>query len=154
LSDTWFIGIDPGKTGALAAFNDDYTEHEIIPFSEVMYLGFLESVEFCNCLCCLEEVHSMPGQGVASTFSFGKNYGFIKGLLTAVKIPYQEVKPQTWKKEFGLNSDKKKSVEVAQHLFPNWDLRRSAKCRKDDDNIAEALLMAEYARRNFGKEKR
>lgn len=97
--------------------------------------------------CVVEHVNAMPGQGVTSCFSFGQNFGFILGLLTAFRIPYELVRPQKWKKEFSCTSDKNTSIEVAQRLFPGADLRRTQQCRKPHDGIAEALLMAEYARR-------
>lgn len=99
--------------------------------------------------CCLEKVSSMPGQGVASTFTFGMNFGWIKGVLELGEIPYQEIRPQQWKKEFSLNSEKAKSIEVCRRLFPDVDLKRTPKCRIPHDGIAEALLMAEYARRKL-----
>lgn len=99
---------------------------------------------------CLEHVGAMPGQGVTSMFSFGENFGFIKGLLAANELPYELVRPQKWKKEFGI-SGKNQSVEVCKRLFPSVSLRRTEKCRKDHDGMAEALLMAEYARRYFAR---
>ena len=89
----------------------------------------------------------MPGQGVTSCFSFGQNFGFILGLLRALVIPFELVRPQKWKKEFSCTSDKNTSIEVAKRLFPGVDLRRTPKCQKPHDGICEALLMAEYARR-------
>jgi hypothetical protein len=148
-----FIGIDPGKDGAMAILG--YCHSPVIaPFDEIGYVGWLRrlveesryevSSEF---FCVVEHVNAMPGQGVTSCFSFGQNFGFILGLLTAFRIPYELVRPQKWKKEFGCTSDKNTSIEVAQRLFPNTDLRRTPQCRKPHDGIAEALLMAEYARR-------
>lgn len=91
----------------------------------------------------------MPGQGVVSMFNFGHNLGFIEGVIRANDIPYQLVPPQTWKKEFSLNSDKQKSIEVCQKLFPDVNLLPTERSRKPSDGIAEALLMAEYARRKL-----
>ena len=98
---------------------------------------------------CVEKVGAMPGQGVTSMFNFGKNVGYIEGVLETLGIPYQLVPPQKWKKEFSLGSDKKQSIEVCKRLFPDISLRRTDKCRTDDDGMAEALLMALYAQRHF-----
>jgi crossover junction endodeoxyribonuclease RuvC len=91
----------------------------------------------------------MPHQGVASSFNFGKSAGFIEGVLCALGIPYQLITPQRWKKEFTLNSDKQKSIDVCERLFPNVDLLPTPRCKVKSDGMAEALLMAEYARRNL-----
>ena len=52
-----------------------------------------------NCNVFIEKVHSMPGQGVASMFNFGKGYGIWIGILAALKISKTLVTPQEWKKE-------------------------------------------------------
>jgi len=149
----YFIGIDPGTSGALSFFNDDMSDCGSVAYDEEAYRATLEELAFHECTCCLEQVHSFSGQGVSSTFTFGMNFGIIKGMLKAFRIPYQEIPPQRWKKEFGLNSDKQKSVEVAHHLFPTWELKRSERCKKEHDGIAESLLMAEYARRKLKGDK-
>ena len=43
----------------------------------------------------LERVHAMPGQGVTSMFSFGANYGYWRGVLQGLRIPFTEVHPRT-----------------------------------------------------------
>jgi hypothetical protein len=51
-----------------------------------------------NIICILEKVHSMPGQGVSSTFTFGENFGTLKGVLRALRIPTVLVNPKEWQK--------------------------------------------------------
>ena len=151
-----FCGIDPGKDGALAILG--YHEAPIlVPFSETEYANQLRRLSLVtrngidgSVFCVVEHVGAMPGQGVTSCFSFGQNFGFILGLLTAYCIPYELVRPQRWKKEFGCTSDKNTSIEVAQRMFPGVDLRRTEKCKKPHDGISEALLMAEWGRRRHG----
>lgn len=36
---------------------------------------------------------------------------------------------------------------ACHRLFPTVDLRRTIKCKNEDDNFADSLLMAEYGRR-------
>ena len=98
----------------------------------------------------LEHVGAMPKQGVSSTFKFGMNFGIIQGMLIALGIPFELVRPQKWKKEFSCTSDKNTSISVAQRMFPDVDLKRTARCSKPHDGICEALLMAEYCRRRCG----
>lgn len=164
-----FVGIDPGKDGAMAFLGWGPSEPVIVSFDELVYadrlwhvspmlrtvaeqeLNAMMRVDAIETFAVVEHVNAMPGQGVTSCFSFGKNFGFILGLLTACRIPYQLVRPQVWKKEFGCTSDKNTSIEVAQRLYPNADLYRTARCTKPHDGRAEALLMAEYARRIHGQ---
>lgn len=149
-----YIGIDPGKTGALAILDDeDYVR--VLPYDKQAYikaLGLfskkLHPYLSDEAKCVLEHVGAMPGQGVTSMFNFGECFGWLQGALDAFSIPYELVRPQKWKKEFSV-SDKNSSIAVARRLFPDVSLRRNDDCRKDDDGMAEALLMAEYARRHL-----
>lgn len=146
------IGIDPGKTGAIAVMDDDGILC-LEPFNVDKYVDVLSyvgrSTSAKDIKVCLEKVGAMPGQGVVSMFNFGHNFGVIEGILSALRIPYQLVPPQTWKKEFSLTGDKAKSIEVCKKLFPWVDLRATERSRKPSDGLAEALLMAEYARRKM-----
>lgn len=145
-----YIGIDPGKSGAMAIMHAS-GEVEVIPFDAMNYSVALAHAthETDDITCCVEKVGAMPGQGVVSMFNFGHNLGVIEGLLRGYGISYQLVPPQTWKKEFSLSSDKAKSIEVCQKLFPNVSLLATERSRKPNDGMAEALLMAEYARRRM-----
>ena len=147
-----YIGIDPGKSGALAVLNEDGSSI-IYPFSVDGYREILADYSTenfrCRAKCCLEHVSAMPGNGSVSMFNFGENFGFIQGLLTAYEIPYELVRPQKWKKEFSITADKNQAIDVCKRLFPNAILKRTERCKVDDSNFAEALLMAEYARRKL-----
>lgn len=143
-----YLGIDPGKSGALAVIRDNGFV-QVIPFNAVDYVTVLRTFEGSDAVCCVEKVGAMPGQGVTSMFNFGHNAGFIEGVLRSFGICYQLVPPQTWKKEFSLNSDKARSIEVCQKLFPDVSLLPTERCRKPHDGMAEAVLMAEYARRRL-----
>ena len=145
-----YIGIDPGKKGAMAIFDTDNDRIRIYPFDAETYRLRLMLIEGQPSMCCLEHVSAMPGQGVVSMFTFGENFGLIQGLLTAFGIPYELVRPQKWKKEFSCTSDKNTSIAVAQRMFPNVNLKRTPRCTKPHDGVCEALLMAEYARRKCG----
>lgn len=145
-----YIGIDPGLSGALAMISEG-REAKVVSWDPEAYRDALASVSAANeyAVACLEKVSAMPGQGVTGMFNFGKNYGHIIGLLEANGISYELVRPQKWKKEFGITGDKNRSIAVCKRLFPGVSLRRTDRCRKDDDGMAEALLMAEYARRRL-----
>lgn len=139
-----FIGIDPGKSGYIAAINEDGSV-ETEPFSESGYAGFIS--RHGNAFAVVERVHSSPQMGVSSSFSFGQNFGIIQGLLIANAVPYELVLPQKWKKFFGATADKNTSISIAQRLFPTVDLRATPRCKKAHDGKAEAILMALYAKR-------
>lgn len=148
-----YIGLDPGKKGAMAIMGYSNTTGErymmkIIPFDPQEYIKTLK--QFKGATVCIEQVHSLPREGVKSVWSFGQTYGWLLGVLDAVGLSYQTVPPNLWKKDFSLlRAEKKQSIEVCKRLFPGVELRRTEKCRTDDDNMADAALICEYARRHM-----
>ena len=142
-----YIGVDPGKKGSLALLENGAVS--IFPFSEDTYIEVLGKVDPHAAVCCLEHVGAMPGQGVTSMFHFGENFGFIQGVLRAYKIPFELVRPQKWKKEFSITGDKNSSIAVCKRLFPEVNLLPTPRCKKEDDGMAEATLMALYAQRKL-----
>lgn len=144
-----YIGIDPGKLGAMAILWQT-GDVEVIPFDKAGYTNAIARAnETDECKCCLEHVSAMPRQGVTSTFSFGENFGWCQGILDAYGVSYELVRPLKWKREFSVTADKNSSIAVCKRLFPDVSLKRTERCTKDDDNMAEATLLAEYARRKL-----
>jgi len=152
-----FIGIDPGQTGAMAMIAPkgikvwDYDDGEGISWLKELSVQIKNSLLTRDPIyshAVLEKVHSMPKQGVSSSFKFGDNFGQWKGRLDALGIPYDLVTPQKWQKEIFdsmTKTDRKTmSLDRARRLFPEMsDMLK----RKKDHNRAEALLIAEYCRR-------
>ena len=150
-----YIGIDPGKKGGVAVIKDLTDERmvEVYPYSDDTLKAACKEISSRgadNAFCVVEKVGAMPKQGVTSTFNFGKSFGYILGVLEANGIPYQLISPQRWKKHFSLNNDKNKSIQTAKRLFPSVSLLPTDRCRVESDGMAEALLMAEFARRMSG----
>lgn len=148
-----YIGLDPGKKGAMAIMGYSNTTGErymmkIIPFDPQEYIKTLK--QFNGATVCIEQVHSLPREGVKSVWSFGQTYGWLLGVLDAVGLSYQTVPPNLWKKDFSLlRTEKKQSIEVCKRLFPGIELKRTDRSRNDDDNMADAALICEYARRHM-----
>lgn len=161
------IGIDPGLTGAIVSLADgepsSFTDmptvpraskgHQIDGFGLAARLrGLLQQHSGAYVLVILENVHSMPKQGVSSVFKFGDSFGCIKGVLAGLGQRYKLVQPERWKKHFGLVRDKENPVPESEYkdrsrlkaidLFPSAALMLE---RKRDCGRAEALLMARWA---------
>ena len=148
---SWFIGLDPGKKGAMAIIEstpDGIGEVKIIPFEPSDYISALK--RYSGATVCIEQVQSLPREGVKSVWSFGQTYGWLLGVMDALGVSYQAVPPNKWKREYSLlRAEKKQSIEVCKRLFPNVSLKRTDRCKTDDDNMADSLLLCEYARRHF-----
>jgi Holliday junction resolvasome RuvABC endonuclease subunit len=136
------IGIDPGSSGGIAWITDGKPCVEKMPdtLQDLWELidQFQERHTYCKAY--LEQVHSMPGQGVASSFKFGQGYGSLEMALTAAGIPFERVSPQKWQKALGCltKGDKNVSKRKAQELFPTMKVTHAT---------ADALLIAEWGRR-------
>ncbi len=134
------LGCDPGQSGGIAVIRStELIEAHKMPETLKDLIDLLRSL--CPIShCYLEKVHSMPGQGVASSFKFGYNFGSLEALICCAEIPYTKISPATWQKELGCLSggDKKVTYRKAQELFPKQKISHA---------IADALLIAEYGRR-------
>ena len=135
-----YIGIDPGKTGAVAILDDKGNYINVLDFGQEGLMPTLIDYAPVVKFAYLEKVHSMPGQGVVSTFSFGENFGWWQGVLGSLGIPYTTIRPQDWMKKYSLqksSASDKPGLEVARKLFPEAPLRL-----KKHHNRADALLIA------------
>ena len=143
----FFCGTDPGKTGAIAYFDEEGNFFNVDDFENC----FETLATRRNLIKCayLEEVHAMPGQGVSSTFSFGENFGWWKGVLQAFGIPFKTIRPQDWQK--GLvpkrgTLTEKPSLAVARQLYPEAPLNL-----KKHHNRADAILIARVCYEREGR---
>ena len=98
----------------------------------------------------LEAASARPGQGVSTMFKFGRVYGLAEGGLAVLRIPYELVNPAKWTKTMlaGVEGDgKARNTVAAKRLFPSLDLRANPKCKVPSAGIVDAILIAEYGRR-------
>ena len=150
-----YIGVDPGKLGGYAYIIDGVAK--AFPWDDAFFVQdmyCLSKMRDEKLVAAVEKVGAVHGNGIVSMFNFGKNAGYIEGVLTALGIPYQLVPPAKWKKDFSLiGKDKKASIETCHKLFPELDLRRTELCKTDSDGKAEAALISLYAKRHFGEGK-
>ena len=144
-----YIGIDPGKSGGIVVIDTgQLTGLTVISgckLSETeqdIWTWINDTTDLLSVVATIEQVHAMPQQGVSSTFTFGKNYGFLIGLLTASQIPFKFVTPQKWQKSMQCltKGDKNVSKAAAQRLFPRVKITHAN---------ADALLIAEYGRKHL-----
>ena len=102
---TWFVGVDPGKSGAIAVIDSSRQYVDSIKLRETPHdvsdwlRELLELPDRPQTMAALERVGSRPGQGVASTFKFGWSAGFVEGLLVAHRETFSHETPSRWKKD-------------------------------------------------------
>lgn len=144
-----FLGIDPGGSGSLAIVDRAGALVDATPMPETMkdLADYFKEFSPRIRMAMIEAVHSMPEQGVSSTFTFGQNVGALHMGLVAHGIPFEFVQPRVWQQPMGLlrlakeetiTQKKNRHKARAQELFP---------AKKVIHAIADGLLLAETCRR-------
>jgi len=164
MTNNIILGVDPGLSGGLAFYDpttDGLTVLEM-PVHRLERGGKLkreiDAIELARLVdaygpvgqAIVERVGSMPGQGVASSFAFGKSYGIVLGILAANFIPVELVPPTVWKRAMGIavGAGKDASRARASALLPRFAAEWA---RVKDDGKAEAVLLALYGARLRGE---
>lgn len=136
-----FVGIDPGKTGAIAILEEGYVTLHKIPdtYGELWRLVPKETS-----FIVYEKVHSSPQQGPASAFTFGRMFGWVEAVAADVDVAYA-VTPQQWQTALDCRTggDKHISLEKAKKLFPD---QKGITLKN-----ADALLLAYYGWLKHGR---
>lgn len=106
------IGIDPGKSGAIAFYDGRNIvalhRNTESPF-EIRNNFYATTIELKDVYYALvEKVNPMPGEGVSSSFAFGRSFGHLEMLLTVFNIQHQLISPQAWMKQFVPNRPRAK----------------------------------------------
>ena len=163
------IAIDPGKTGAVAAYSRTWVVHDC-PTVEIksgrtkkevadptlmaallweIVRGFGHREGQGDIQVFIEKVHAMPKQGVSSSFNFGMGYGAWQGIIAAMQLSVTFVTPQAWGEVMlqGMaKGDKQAGRLRALQLFPY--LAEELKLKKNDGR-GDALCIGEYGRRTL-----
>ena len=149
------IGIDPGQTGAIAAYDGTIITGLIdMPTMTRLhgsgrqvdpYTLATEIIDLCagrNATAVIEAVSARPGQGVSSMFRFGESVGVVLGVLGALQMPIRWVTPGRWKKAAGIaGKDKDAARTLAIQLHPEIADQLT---RKKDIGRADAVCIAVF----------
>ena len=144
------LGIDPGASGAIVIMDGaSIIEWAAMPVMKVGSATRVNAPALAAMLrgyekleAYVEQVGAMPGQGVASMFSFGHSAGVVAGVLGALEITVTLVTPQAWKKRAGLiGQDKDAARSRAIQIWPNW---RALDVKGKGQALADAALIAKF----------
>lgn len=158
MNDIHFLGIDPGTSGAFALIDNNLSvvnlqgfpgEEQLVKNLKLILEPYTHNGIITGIWSVIENVHSMPGQSSVSTFTFGRNFGFWIGVLSAWQIPIFFVTPQRWQKGLVPKvTDKKEHKEnlgrVAGKIFPRAEIRGPRGGLLD--GRSDALLIAKWLR--------
>lgn len=153
-------GIDPGKSGGIAIIGSDEEPFlKIMPETAEMIADTLEPFCGMKMHVFLEKAQAMPKNGAVSMFNYGRHFGELIGILVSLQFAHTLVSPATWSKTMHQGTSpelapKKRSYQVCRRLFPEADLLGTIRSRTPHEGLIDALLIAEYGRRQIiGQEK-
>jgi hypothetical protein len=177
-----FIGVDPGKTGAVAALEADGRVRLVRPMPLVASnagrpeydLDAIKNFllewnrEQGGAFATVERLQPLPAKvrrkdgsvlelgGTIANFNRGASLGWA-WMLCALEIPFVLVSPRRWQAVMlegtpAYAAGKARAILAAHRLFPGVSLKPTKRARKDSHDVAEALLLAEFGRRVAGRE--
>jgi len=179
-----YIGIDPGRDGAIVALNQSgiIVHKGVMPFDE--HLNNFDFLSLCKLIKGIKDDHDSVfviteklspifGASAHNTFKLGMAYQCAIDAVKALKLGYMDIKPTVWTKLMwkglheirkpettrknkdgttskvkGRMDSKAMSLQAVKKYFPSEDLKKSSRCKNFHDGIVDALLLAEYGRRN------
>lgn len=156
---TLVLGVDPGLSGAIAAV--ELTTERLVWVVDTPVIAGRIVVPALNEMydpdiygpwdvghhdpVAIEAVHSMPKQGVASTFTFGQAYGTLIGYFAGRGHRIEHVNPGDWKRAHRLTGkDKDAARLLAIELWP--DMAAEFKRKRDVGRADAALIALHHAR--------
>ena len=153
-----YAGIDPGRSGAIAVMHPDGSiKFRKMPISPgdidgkelSWYLTGLHTQAMGNLVVCVEIVNARSRQAHQS--SFVRGHGRILGILDCLGITYHEATPQVWKKTIlrskYSHEEKAGAIQWCYDNHHGVNLMATPKCCVLFDGFADALCLAEYAKR-------
>lgn len=129
----YVIGIDPGLKGALAFFKDGdligVRDMPVManPFGKGRTIDCIELAAMLGAfrgrdvLVIIESVGTMPKQGIASAFNFGRAAMAPEAIALAFGLSIDKVTPAVWKRKAKLiKKDKEVSLARAKTRWPGY----------------------------------
>lgn len=105
--------------------------------------GIVQHAHGAHVLAALEPPSTRPGESPTRGQHSGEGYGVLKGVLATLGIRWIEVRPQTWKRHFGLlKTEKDVARQFAMNRFQRHAVYLS---RKKDNGRGDAALIALWA---------
>jgi len=104
-----------------------------------------------QCEKCKHSTKTRRPQGAVATFRYGAMYGLLIGIVHGLGLSWRVVKPRRWQNDMlaGLNrrDTKQAAYLAASSLYPRVDFRATARSVKPHSGMVDALLIAEWNRK-------
>ena len=152
------IGIDPGKSGAIALWDEGIDKVIKCPpnvndmskaILSIVNTGWLDNGIYFpsrknKTIAYIERVHAFPTDGRSSAFKFGVNYGQWLGILSTLNIETVLVTPQKWMKYWKEKFNIKLPKDKQQRKRKLKEIAAQYTDKKVTLYNADAILIAVY----------
>lgn len=133
-----FGGLDPGKKGCYSTFRlEPYGVIRLVDVIDFAQPGWIARLDRALRLPNLErvwkeKVHSMPRQGVKSTFTFGKSDGQAEAIVELTGCRVEVIRPSVWQYRIGMGRvpgatkaarRRNRNKLQVQYCDQRWDLK-------------------------------
>lgn len=163
-----WIGIDPGMSktnpGGISWINEDCSEYEVNYMPETLknMADLIKDlhIDFTIKLVTIEDIHATGGKNITGQMKMMSSKNYAEAICATLGLVYDYASPAKWQPKMlgtGFKSitmeDKKKqnqerrkwlkhkSLEAAQRLFPDADIKL-----KKDDGKSDSILIAKYGK--------
>lgn len=162
MATKYFIGCDPGKLGGwgLVAWTGEPLAAAPLPYlaKRLDFKALRKQWERALSLtgelfhegsihCCIEHPIVRSGESDTGHFNSGMNFGIIIAAAETMGCRLSMPAPHIWKSKMRLSKDKAMSMQLCDDLFPQMYDKIRGPRGGALDGVAEAILIAEYARR-------
>jgi crossover junction endodeoxyribonuclease RuvC len=99
----------------------------------------------------IEHQQATPQMGVSSSFSLGRSYGALLGIVAAIAGGYETVRPVAWKRALGLaGKPKEAAITYINQRHPRLDWVATTKEARL--GVADALCIAHWGTHHWRQE--
>jgi hypothetical protein len=159
---TIHIGIDPGSSSGSVAWiietNAGKIYSDCIRFSKATEKEISDKLKQIASyggkqFCVIEKVWSMPGEGMASSTSFGENIGFIRGTVMCLNIPFDYITSQRWQKDYVTAVQGRKNLNKETKAALNYDFLPTAQKKEIEKSFKAHNLILKNEQKKKLKER-
>lgn len=164
----YFLGIDPGKKGAIALINENEeiifkhlmpmirNEYDLFEIQKLLLTSINSYSSGKDRLYIfVEQIQDRPMNSGKVNKSLGVQEGVLHTILKLNKISFEIVNPKKWQKEI-FQGNESKDTKVASANFclrkyPNEEWKASSRCKNIHDGLTDGTCIALYGKRKIMK---
>ncbi len=154
----FYVGIDIGLDGAISIIDDKQKIRYMYPMPVIkgkktnydvqkIVTIFRALTKEYSLFVVIEKPSPRPIISCSANFMLGGGQFLFEGIMAALNISYEVITARTWQKELlkGLSKDTKTaSIMFCKRKWPDVNLKKTERCKKNHDGLSDSLCLAVY----------